>query len=87
MAYGSEEGYTSMNGGVAAISVDTGKVLDIEVMSSYCPSCKRLQTMPRTLNMSRQKPTTYVSVISGLFIKNEIVGLPEYFFDLKKTTD
>ncbi|GFY24131.1 hypothetical protein TNCV_1011841 [Trichonephila clavipes] len=29
-----------MNGCVAAISVDTGKVLDIEVMSSYCPTCK-----------------------------------------------
>ncbi|GFV30943.1 hypothetical protein TNCV_4013771 [Trichonephila clavipes] len=27
-----------MNGCVAAISVDTGKVLDIEVMSSYCPT-------------------------------------------------
>ncbi|GFY14283.1 uncharacterized protein TNCV_3614711 [Trichonephila clavipes] len=38
-------GYTSMNGCVAAISVDTGKVLDIEVMSSYCPTYKncRLQ--------------------------------------------
>ncbi|GFX88756.1 histone-lysine N-methyltransferase SETMAR [Trichonephila clavipes] len=30
--------YTSMNGCVAAISVDTGKVLDIEVRSSYCPT-------------------------------------------------
>ncbi|GFY21033.1 hypothetical protein TNCV_3990771 [Trichonephila clavipes] len=27
-----------MNGCVAAISVDTGKVLDIEVLSSYCPT-------------------------------------------------
>ncbi|GFX50770.1 uncharacterized protein TNCV_2723541 [Trichonephila clavipes] len=33
-------GYISMNGCVAAISVDTGKVLDIEVMSSCCPTCK-----------------------------------------------
>ncbi|GFY13797.1 uncharacterized protein TNCV_985691 [Trichonephila clavipes] len=31
-------GFTSMNGCVAAISVDTGKVLDIEVMPSYCPT-------------------------------------------------
>ncbi|GFU97898.1 hypothetical protein TNCV_3882501, partial [Trichonephila clavipes] len=38
MVHGSEEAYTSMNGCVAAISVDTGKVLDIEVMSSYCPT-------------------------------------------------
>ncbi|GFX89419.1 integrase catalytic domain-containing protein [Trichonephila clavipes] len=36
-------GYTSMNGCVAAISVDTGKVLDIEVMSSYCPTSLHLE--------------------------------------------
>ncbi|GFU77056.1 hypothetical protein TNCV_3343061 [Trichonephila clavipes] len=33
--------YTSMNGCVAAISADTGKVLDIEVMSSYRPTSTR----------------------------------------------
>ncbi|GFU90716.1 uncharacterized protein TNCV_4182701 [Trichonephila clavipes] len=34
-------GYTSMNGCVAAVSVDTGKLLDIEVMSSYCPTLEK----------------------------------------------
>ncbi|GFT91598.1 hypothetical protein TNCV_1534211 [Trichonephila clavipes] len=29
-------GYSSMNGCVAALSVDTGKVVDIEIMSSCC---------------------------------------------------
>lgn len=38
-------GYTSLNGCVAALSINTGKVLDIEVMSSYCVVCKKLQRM------------------------------------------
>lgn len=33
-------GHSSLNGCVTAISIDTGKVLDIEVMSKMCRSCK-----------------------------------------------
>ncbi|GFX54848.1 uncharacterized protein TNCV_3317651 [Trichonephila clavipes] len=36
-----------MNGCVAALSVDTGKVVDIEIMSSYCPTCRKISKMPR----------------------------------------
>ncbi|GIY92524.1 uncharacterized protein CEXT_150421 [Caerostris extrusa] len=36
-------GHTSLNGCVAVLSIDTGKVLDLEVMSSYCPTCRKLQ--------------------------------------------
>lgn len=32
-------GYSSLNGCVSAISVDSGKILDCEVMSSYCRQC------------------------------------------------
>ena len=32
-------GFSSLNGTVACISMDTGKVLDIEIMSRYCQSC------------------------------------------------
>ncbi|XP_065641660.1 uncharacterized protein LOC136073639 [Hydra vulgaris] len=32
-------GFSSNNGIVAAISIDTGRVLDIEVMSKYCQAC------------------------------------------------
>ncbi|GFS74495.1 transposable element Tcb2 transposase [Trichonephila clavipes] len=47
-------GYSSMNGCVAALPVDTGKVVDIEIMSSYCPTCrkiskKRLEALSRKL--------------------------------------
>ncbi|GFU56048.1 hypothetical protein TNCV_3405121 [Trichonephila clavipes] len=72
---------------VAAISVDTGKVLDIEVMSSYCPTCKRLQTMPRNFENESSKADHICQCnFTGSSSKMEIVGLPEYFFDLKKKT-
>ena len=32
-------GFSSLNGAVACVSMDTGKVLDIEIMSRYCQSC------------------------------------------------
>ncbi|GFT61317.1 uncharacterized protein TNCV_1227651 [Trichonephila clavipes] len=82
-------GYTSMNGCVTAISVDTGKVLHIEVICRPTVQHVRgFRLCQKTLNMSRQKPTTYVSVISqALHQKWKLWGLPEYFFDLKKTGD
>ncbi|GFV41657.1 uncharacterized protein TNCV_3628081 [Trichonephila clavipes] len=33
--------YSSLNGCVSAISVDTGKILDIEVMTQYCRICSK----------------------------------------------
>ncbi|GFV13196.1 uncharacterized protein TNCV_786411 [Trichonephila clavipes] len=42
-------GYSSMNGCVAALSVDTGKVVDIEIVSSYCPTCRKIAKMPRSI--------------------------------------
>ncbi|GFW54493.1 uncharacterized protein TNCV_1608571 [Trichonephila clavipes] len=74
-----------MNGCVAAISVDTGKVIDIEVMSSYCPTCKRLQTMPRNFEYESSKADHICQYnFTGSSSKMEIMGLPEYFFGLKK---
>lgn len=40
-------GYTSLNECVAALSVDSGKVIDIEVMSSYCVTCRKLKKMQK----------------------------------------
>ena len=45
-------GYTSMNGVVVAMSVDSGKVLDIEVLSRFCKSCS---SMGRILKDDPQK--------------------------------
>lgn len=35
-----KRGYVSLNGCVTAISIDTGKILDIEPMSRYCKGCQ-----------------------------------------------
>ncbi|GFU99860.1 uncharacterized protein TNCV_146301 [Trichonephila clavipes] len=81
-------GYTSMNGCVAAISIDTGKVLDIEVMSSYCPTCKRLQTMPRNFEYESSKADHICQCnFTGSSSKMEIVGASRIFLRSEKTTD
>ncbi|GFX59088.1 transposable element Tcb2 transposase [Trichonephila clavipes] len=78
-------GYTSMNGCVAAISVDTGKVLDIEVMSSYCPTCKRLQTMPRNFEYESSKADHICECnFTGSSSKIEIVGVSRIFLRSEK---
>ncbi|GFU96538.1 uncharacterized protein TNCV_1682101 [Trichonephila clavipes] len=41
--------YTDMNECVAALSVDTGIIVDIEIMSSYCPTCRKISKMPRSI--------------------------------------
>ena len=40
-------GYTSMNGVVVAISVDSEKVLDLEPMSRNCKSCSSIMRKPK----------------------------------------
>ncbi|GFU94654.1 uncharacterized protein TNCV_732901 [Trichonephila clavipes] len=78
-------GYTSMNGCVAAISVDTGKVLDIEVMSSYCPTCKRLQTMPRNFEYESLKADHICQCnFTGSSSKMEIVAASRIFLRSEK---
>ena len=34
-----------MNGAVAAISIDTGRIIDVEVTSCYCQGCVNLRTI------------------------------------------
>ncbi|GFU71702.1 HTH_Tnp_Tc3_2 domain-containing protein [Trichonephila clavipes] len=78
-------GYTSMNGCVAAISVYTGKVLDIEVMSSYCPTCKRLQIMPRNFEYESSKANHICQYnFTGSSSKREIVGASPIFLRSEK---
>ncbi|GFW74538.1 uncharacterized protein TNCV_2414371 [Trichonephila clavipes] len=74
-----------MNGCVAAISVDTGKVLDIEVMSSYCPTCKRLQTMPRNFEHESSKADHICQCnFTRSSSKMEIVGASRIFLRSEK---
>ena len=43
-------GYQSLNGCVAAISIDTGKVLDVEPMSRNCKECEFVHKIDHTSN-------------------------------------
>ncbi|GFW76819.1 uncharacterized protein TNCV_59171 [Trichonephila clavipes] len=36
-----KRGYSSQNGCVICISIDTGKILDIEIMSHFCRICSK----------------------------------------------
>ncbi|GFY07349.1 hypothetical protein TNCV_5085341 [Trichonephila clavipes] len=82
-------GPASVNGCVAAISVDTGKVLDVEVICRPTVLHTRdFRQCQETQNMSRQKPTTYGNVTSQDFRQKwKLWGLHEYFFVQKETGD
>ena len=41
-------GYSSLNGVVTSISIDTGKILDCEAMSRSCKACKLKEALKRT---------------------------------------
>ena len=41
-------GYSSMNGFVSAISMDTGKIVDIEPMSRFCKVCSQHQSLRKS---------------------------------------
>ena len=52
-------GFTSLNGVLIAISVDNGKIIDLECMSRYCRQCdvtkRRLKDQPYKLKMWMQE--------------------------------
>ena len=41
-------GFSSTNGVVAAISVDTGKVLDVAIMSKSCKGCTKMRSIAKS---------------------------------------
>ncbi|GFU23716.1 uncharacterized protein TNCV_2341101 [Trichonephila clavipes] len=71
-----------MNGCVAALSVDTGKVVDIEIniMSSYCPTCRKISKKPRSIE-SETFAADHVchSNFQGSALKMEAVGSTRIF--------
>ncbi|GFT66704.1 uncharacterized protein TNCV_1961591 [Trichonephila clavipes] len=73
-------GYSSMNGCVTALSVDTGKVVDIEIMSPYCSTCRNISKMPRSIE-SKTFAADHVchSNFQGSALKMEAVGATRIF--------
>ncbi|GFW87895.1 uncharacterized protein TNCV_1359991 [Trichonephila clavipes] len=73
-------GYSSMNGCVAALSDDTGKVVDIEIMSSYCPTCRKISKMPRSIELETFAADHVChSNFQGSALKMETVGATRIF--------
>ncbi|GFY15737.1 uncharacterized protein TNCV_1283821 [Trichonephila clavipes] len=75
-------GYSSMNGCVAALSVDTGKVVDIEIyiMSSYCPTSRKISKMPRSIESETFAADNVChSNFQGSALKMEAVGATRIF--------
>ncbi|GFW14492.1 uncharacterized protein TNCV_2358161 [Trichonephila clavipes] len=68
-------GYSSMNGCVAALSVDTGKVVDTEIMSSYCPTCRKISKMPRSIESETlQQITCAIAIFKGFISVKDTYG-------------
>ena len=43
-----QRGYSSLNGCTTAISMETGKILDVEPMSRYCKACNLKENLKKT---------------------------------------
>ncbi|GFV41137.1 uncharacterized protein TNCV_2667281 [Trichonephila clavipes] len=51
-----KRGYSSLNGCVSTISVDSGKILDIEVLSQYCRVCMKTE---KTSDSPKMRSVTF----------------------------
>lgn len=81
-------GYTSLNGCVAAISADTGKVVDIEVMSSYCMICKKLHKDDKNFVYESKKADHVCHAnFAGCAGKMETVGATRIFSRSEETRE
>ncbi|GFX49695.1 hypothetical protein TNCV_1637331 [Trichonephila clavipes] len=51
MVNGQRRGHSSLNGCVTVLSIDTGKVVDLEVMSKWCRNCNTSKSSEKKVNM------------------------------------
>ncbi|GFS99598.1 uncharacterized protein TNCV_167241 [Trichonephila clavipes] len=64
-------GYSSLNGCVSVISVDPGKILDIELMSQYCHICAKCNSQPSKHACSNYKGSAGNMEVVGAYRKFE----------------
>lgn len=48
-------GFSSLNGCVAIVSMDTGNILDVEPLSKNCHTCKKIEKKPQTSQVAAEK--------------------------------
>ena len=76
-----KRGFTSLNGAVAAISTDTGRILNVEVMTRYCQGCINIMKYKDDLELYEhlQKEHTCKINHEGYAGKMELVGVQRIF--------
>ena len=50
-----KRGFTSLNGAAADLSIDTGRVIDIDVMSRYCQECINNKNSPHVCVINHEE--------------------------------
>ena len=62
-----KRGYSSLNGVVTAISIDTGKIIDCEAMSRICKACNLKQNLRKTdINAYNIWKATHVCKVASI---------------------
>lgn len=80
-------GYTSLNGCVSVISIDTGKILDLEVMSQYCYTCNKNYDTDKKHICSNHKGSSASMEVVGVYrmfersIRTRELQYTEYYGD------
>ncbi|GBM79366.1 hypothetical protein AVEN_32975-1 [Araneus ventricosus] len=72
-------GYSSLNDCVSVLSIDTGKILDVKIMSQYCKACKKLQGVPKHMKPSKLRSIHNCSNHRGSSANMESVGAYRIF--------
>ena len=76
-----KRGFTSLNGAVAAISIETGRILDVEVMTRYCQGCINIAKFKENRDMYEhlKKDHECTSNHEGSAGKMEVTGVERIF--------
>ena len=81
-----KRGHTSLNGAVATLSIDTGRVVDIDVMSRYCQRCINNKNSPHVCSINHEgsapkmEQSGVVRIFERSIEKNEL-RYTEYYGD------
>ena len=76
-----KRGFTSMNGAVAAISMETGRILDVEVMTRFCQGCVNILKYKDDPERFKLLQSEHICKINheGSAGKMELVGAEQIF--------
>lgn len=80
-------GYSSLNGCVTAISIDTGKILDMEILSQYCYTCERSNNSDKTHMCSNHQGSAASMEVVGVYrifersVPHRYMEYTEYYGD------